>query len=523
MPPFRGESPRPAGAGRGPRRPPPRPFARRDLGADGRPPLARRPEETRPRLRVRRRADAARAARPSPEPPLILEPAPPPRAPELLLPPLERRARVAVVGTGPAGLFAALALADAGVSLVVLERGDAAEERYRKVMRFWKSGDFDPDSNVQFGEGGGGDVQRRQADVRQAARQDRRRPRDAPPFRRPRHDPLRRQAAHRDRPARRRPAQHPKAPDRPRRRDALPGQGRRRPPRGGGRPPPRPRPGGRRGGPVRRGDLRPRPFREGHGREAPRPGPRDVVEGLRDGGADRAPAGRRRPHPVRARRLLVRRDAGRLQDDRAGLRRSRGLHLLHVPRRGGDRLLVGGGRGRDERDVALQARVGLRELRPRRPDAPRRLRGGGGPPGPSRRRVPAARRASRLRGGGRELRGARDPRDRLPLRPRAANRSRGGPTRPPASRAVLTPSIQRPTWKLSARRSASSTGRCAASSRRKRSWSPPSRARRRRSGSSGTRRASRRRCPASFPPAKGRALRAGSSRRRSTACAWRAP
>ena len=89
-------------------------------------------------------------------PPLLLEPAPPRPAPQLLLPKLERRARVAIVGTGPAGLFAVLALADAGVSLVVLERGDPAEERYRRVVRFWRTGELDPDSNVQFGEGGAG-------------------------------------------------------------------------------------------------------------------------------------------------------------------------------------------------------------------------------------------------------------------------------------------------------------------------------------------------------------------------------
>jgi uncharacterized FAD-dependent dehydrogenase len=92
----------------------------------------------------------------APAPPLSLEEVAPARGPELLVPPAGHAARIAVVGTGPAGLFAALALADAGYRPLVLERGDQAEERYRRVMRFWKGGPFDPESNVQFGEGGAG-------------------------------------------------------------------------------------------------------------------------------------------------------------------------------------------------------------------------------------------------------------------------------------------------------------------------------------------------------------------------------
>jgi uncharacterized FAD-dependent dehydrogenase len=69
---------------------------------------------------------------------------------------VENKKNVMVVGMGPAGLFAALALAEAGMKVKLIERGRALHERICAVRDFWDHGIFDSESNIQFGEGGAG-------------------------------------------------------------------------------------------------------------------------------------------------------------------------------------------------------------------------------------------------------------------------------------------------------------------------------------------------------------------------------
>lgn len=85
----------------------------------------------------------------------IEEVIPPPKLPSRRINSLPKE-RPLIVGTGPAGLFCALQLVEAGLPPIIIERGKMVAERVKDVERFWEEGLLNPESNVQFGEGGAG-------------------------------------------------------------------------------------------------------------------------------------------------------------------------------------------------------------------------------------------------------------------------------------------------------------------------------------------------------------------------------
>lgn len=70
--------------------------------------------------------------------------------------PINKDEEVLVVGTGPAGLFAALRLAEYGYKPIVIDRGEDVDSRDKTVDTFIKTGELNENSNIQFGEGGAG-------------------------------------------------------------------------------------------------------------------------------------------------------------------------------------------------------------------------------------------------------------------------------------------------------------------------------------------------------------------------------
>ena len=70
--------------------------------------------------------------------------------------PRDKSKRPVIVGSGPAGLFCALILAQSGVRPILIERGGRVEERIKSVNDMRENAVLDPESNIQFGEGGAG-------------------------------------------------------------------------------------------------------------------------------------------------------------------------------------------------------------------------------------------------------------------------------------------------------------------------------------------------------------------------------
>ncbi|MBO4220611.1 MAG: hypothetical protein J5933_06785 [Clostridia bacterium] len=79
-----------------------------------------------------------------------------PPGPPQVMPPVSGTGRPVIVGFGPAGMFAALLLAEAGYRPLVIERGESVRKRAESVSEFYRTSVLSEDSNIQFGAGGAG-------------------------------------------------------------------------------------------------------------------------------------------------------------------------------------------------------------------------------------------------------------------------------------------------------------------------------------------------------------------------------
>jgi len=80
----------------------------------------------------------------------------PEKEPELIIPSFKRKKKAIVLGSGPAGFFAAYILQKTGFETAIIERGAEVDKRGKGIHKFEQTGIFDPVSNYAFGEGGAG-------------------------------------------------------------------------------------------------------------------------------------------------------------------------------------------------------------------------------------------------------------------------------------------------------------------------------------------------------------------------------
>ena len=246
--------------------------------------------------------------------------------------------RPVVIGTGPCGLFAGLILAQMGFRPILLERGKVVRERTKDTWGLWRRRELNPESNVQFGEGGAGTFSdgKLHSQIKDPHHYGRKVLTEFVKAGAPPEILYRRQAACRHLPAGDRRGKHPPHDRGSRRRVPLWQQGRRPRDRraAGRRPPGRGRDAGRRHAdrdrPCRAGD---RPQRARHVPDAGGARGGDRAQAVLDRRAHRASAVAHRCLPLRHIRRPRPAGRGRLQARASQHERPLGLQLLHVPRR----------------------------------------------------------------------------------------------------------------------------------------------------------------------------------------------